>query len=245
MPLRVVIVEDEEPARVLLAEYLSRHEDVKVVATCANGFEAVKAVSNTNPDLLLLDIQMPKLDGFEVLELIEREIPVIFITAFDEHAVRAFDVHAVDYLLKPFDPERLDEALDRARRRIEEQVVPAIAEIVAAARRGRSHATRILVREKADVHVIPVADVDYIEARDDYVCVKAHKKEHLKKARLSDLEKQLDAARFVKIHRSYLLNIDRLAHIETYAKDSRVAILADGSRLPVSRSGYARLSKLL
>jgi len=242
-PLRVIIVDDEEPARGLLRELLGRHEGVVVVAECANGFEAVKAVGEQEPDLLLLDIQMPKLDGFEVLELIERDIPVIFITAYDEHALRAFEVHAVDYLLKPFTAERLGEALAHVQGKMERRP-PLLEELADAARPERRLLERILVREGAEVHVIPVKSVDYIEACDDAVEIHLGKRRHRKFQRMSFFEDRLDPELFVRIHRSYLLNVERLQRIELYAKDSRIAILTDGTKLPVSRSGYGRLRDL-
>lgn len=240
--IRVVVVDDEAPARRMLADYLAEIPGFELVAECANGFEAVKAVAEHDPDLLLLDIQMPKLDGFEVLELLERELAVVFVTAHDEHALRAFEVHAVDYLLKPVARERLEEALARARSRVGPR--PRAAELRASARPGQ-WLERVLVRDGTRVHVIPVAAVDYVEARDDAVEIRAGGASHRKQERLGDLEQRLDPARFVRVHRSYLLNVDRLRRLELYAKDSRVAILADGTRLPVSRSGYERLRGLL
>ena len=243
--LRVAIVDDEALARQVLREYLSRHADVEIVAECTNGFEAVKAVADDRPDLLLLDIQMPRLDGFEVLELIGRETPVIFVTAYDEYALKAFDVHAVDYLLKPFSAERLSEALARARERIGRGERLPVDALTAAARPRQGPITRVLIRDGAQVHVLPVGRIDYVEAQDDYVCFRAEGRQYLKDQTLAHLETQLDPARFVRIHRSYILNIERLARVELYAKDSRVAILRDGTKLPISRSGYGRLSELL
>jgi two-component system LytT family response regulator len=243
--MKVAIVDDEALARNLLREYLSDCEDVEIVAECANGFEAVKAVTESKPDLLLLDIQMPRLDGFEVLELVGRETSVIFVTAYDKYALRAFDVYAVDYLLKPFSPERLREALSRARRRLDaKQPLPA-AQLIAAARPPGAYLERIAIRDGANVHVIPVSKIDYAEAQDDYVSFRAEGKSLLKQQTLSEVESALDPAQFVRIHRSYILNIDRLAKLELYAKDSHAAILRDGTRLPVSRSGYARLNAVL
>ena len=244
--LRVVIVDDEPLARSMVREYVAAHAGVEVVAECGNGFEAVKAVADLNPDLMFLDVQMPKLNGFEVLELIGRDVPVIFTTAYDQYALRAFEVHAVDYLLKPFSAERFAEALSRARARLQSQE-PAvdIAALVAAGRPRQGAVERVLIRDKSQVHVLPVEKIDYVEAQDDYVCFKAEGKQYLKDQTMGALEATLDPARFVRIHRSYLLNIERIARVELYAKDSRVAILRDGTRLPVSRAGYARLAKLL
>ena len=244
--LRVIMVDDEEPARKLLREYLEGAPGVSIVAECGNGFEAVKAVADHDPDLLLLDIQMPKLNGLEVVELLERNLPIIFITAHDEHALRAFELHAVDYLLKPYSAERLVEALERARERIGRgDVMPALDQVVSAARPDDGNLERILVRDGSDVRVIPVEAVDYIEAKDDAVAIHTGGHTHLKAQRLATLEERLDAKRFIRVHRSFILNIDRLRSIELYAKDSRIAILADGAKVPVSRAGYSRLRELL
>ena len=253
--LRAVVVDDEAPARSLLREYLSAHEDIAVAAECANGFEAVKVIHELKPEIVFLDVQMPKLDGFEVLELLEPGPAVVFCTAYDEYALRAFEVHAVDYLLKPFGRERLSEALARVRARRGEASATSTAtiaapvmhalEISAAARPGSRPLERILVRDGAKVHVIPVDQVDYLEAQDDYVAIHAQGRSWLKPQPLAELAAQLDAGRFVRIHRSYVLQVTRLARLELYAKDSRVAILPDGRQLPVSRSGYARLRELM
>ncbi|HET9266270.1 MAG TPA: LytTR family DNA-binding domain-containing protein [Vicinamibacterales bacterium] len=249
--LRVVIVDDEPPARSVVREFLGRHSGIEVVAECGNGFDAVKAVSELSPDLLFLDVQMPKLDGFEVLELLGREVPVVFITAYDQYALRAFDVHAVDYLLKPFSEDRFAEALQRTRERLRSRSSPGeeggvdVEALVAQARPRHGPLERVLIRDGAQVHVIPVDRLDYVEAQDDYVAFKADGRQHLKDQTMAKVEELLDPARFVRIHRSYLLNIERIARVELYAKDSRVAILRDGTRLPVSRAGYARLAKLL
>ena len=242
--LRVVIVDDEEPARMAVRQDLEALGGVTIVAECANGFEAVRVVSEQPVDLLLLDVQMPKLDGFDVLELIGRNVPVIFITAYDEFALRAFDVHAVDYLLKPFARERLEAALARARAR-RGQPGPDPAVVRAAARPAAGPLDRLVIRDGPHVHVVPVKKIDFVEAQDDYVAVHTAGKSLLKEQTLAELERQLDASRFVRVHRSYLLNIERLARVELYAKDSRIAILHDGRKVPISRAGYQRLQELL
>lgn len=221
------------------------HPDVDIVAECGNGFEAVKAVSELKPDLMFLDVQMPKLSGFEVLELLGQEVPVVFTTAYDQYALRAFEVHAVDYLLKPFGPERFADALSRARARLAAREALPVEALLADARPRQTPLERVLIRDGSQVHVLPVDRIDYVEAQDDYVSFKSEGKEYLKDQTLSSVEAGLDPARFVRIHRSYLLNIDRIARVELYAKDSRVAILRDAVRLPVSRAGYARLARLL
>lgn len=250
--LRVLVVEDEEPARLLLREYLAEVPGVELVGECANGFEAVKKVAELQPDVLLLDVRMPKLDGFEVLELLGPGAPaVIFTTAYDEYALRAFEVHAVDYLRKPFPQARLAEALARVRQARgpgREAAAAPVAnlgrELGRAARRGQ-FLERVLVRDGARIHVLPCDQLDYVEAQDDEIVLAAGKDRWRKAERLGDLEASLDPGRFVRIHRSYLLNVDRLARLELYAKDSRIAILRDGTRLPVSRAGFQRLRELL
>jgi len=232
-------------------EFVAAHPGVEVVAECGNGFDAVKAVAELSPDLMFLDVQMPKLNGFEVLELIGREVPVIFTTAYDQYALRAFEVHAVDYLLKPFSAERFHEAIHRARERMRaKDAAPAgeagnIDKIISDAKPRSGPAGRVLIRDGANVHVLPVDKIDYVEAQDDYVAFKSEGKQYLKDQTLSAVEEALDPSRFVRIHRSFILNIDRISKVELYAKDSRMAILRDGTRLPVSRAGYARLSQLL
>lgn len=243
--MRIAIVDDEEPARTLLREYLASYRDIEIVAECANGFEVVKVVTDLKPDLLLLDIQMPKLDGFEVLELIGREVGVIFTTAYDKYALKAFEVHAVDYLLKPFTADRLREALDRAKARIQAKQLLPIEDLARTARPAGARSDRILIRDGANVHVIPLSKIDYVEAQDDYICFRSEGKRYLKQQTLADLESLLDPSQFVRIHRSYVLNIERLSKLELYAKDSHAAILRDGTRLPVSRSGYVKLNSLL
>jgi two-component system LytT family response regulator len=244
-PLRVVIVDDEEPARALLREYVGRAEGVEVVGECRNGFEAVKAVHDLKPDLLFLDIQMPKLNGFEVLELLGRDVAVVFATAFDEHAIKAFEVNAVDYILKPVSPERVKTALERARQRLAARAPMPVAELVAAARPVGEPASRLVVRQGARVHVIPADKLDYAEAQDDYVSLRSEGKSYLKQQTLSDLEASLDPKHFVRIHRSCLLNLDRLARIDTEGGEPKAVVLHDGTRLPLSRSGYGRLKGLL
>jgi two-component system LytT family response regulator len=243
--LRVVIVDDEEPARLALRQALEDVGDAEVVGECANGFEAVKAVGELRPDLVLLDVQMPKLDGFEVLELLGAEVPVVFVTAYDEFALRAFEVHAVDYLLKPVTPERLATALARVRARGGAAGGPSPTALRQSARPPGAPLERVVIRDGPQVHVLPVGRIDYVEAQDDYVGFRTGGRTLLKEQTLADLESQLDARRFVRIHRSYLLNIERLARVELYAKDSRIAILSDGTKLPVSRAGYQRLQRLL
>ena len=243
--IRTVVVDDEALSRALILEYLAEHPDVEVLGECANGSEAVRAVTELRPDLLFLDVQMPKLDGFEVLELVGADVDVIFVTAYDTYALRAFEVHAVDYLLKPFGAERFAEALTQARARLARAERAPVPQVVASARPTGAHRERILIRSGAQVEVVPVGRIDYILARDDYVGVMVGGRELLKQQTLADLAGQLDPERFVRIHRSCVLNVDRLARLEAATRQSTVAVLKDGTRLPVSRTGYARLNELL
>ncbi|MGH8259197.1 MAG: LytR/AlgR family response regulator transcription factor [Steroidobacteraceae bacterium] len=244
--MRVLIVDDEPLARTLLAELLGAIDGVEVVGQAGDGFEAVRLAEALGPDLMLLDVQMPKLSGLEVLELLGPRAPgVVFVTAHDEFALRAFEVHAVDYVLKPVQPARLETALARARERLREPAArPSAGDLVRAARPGQ-FLERVLIREDARVHVLPVAQIDFIEAQDDYLWFVAGTKRLRKQQTLAELGAQLDPARFPRIHRSFLLNIERLARIEPYAKDSWQAILATGAHLPISKSGYTRLRELL
>ena len=239
-----LIVDDEELARQILRELLQSHPEIRIVAECANGFEAVKAIGEHKPGLIFLDVQMPKLTGFDVLELLETDAAIIFVTAYDQYAMRAFEVHAVDYLLKPVSRERFEEALERAKNRIGEKM-PAPQQLAAAARPPQQFLERLVVKDGTRVTIVPVAKLDYVEAQDDYVALASQGKKHLKQQTIASIEAGLDPSRFVRIHRSYIVNFERVTRIEPYGKDSRLAILADGTRLPVSRSGYARLKSLL
>ena len=243
--INAVIVDDEPLAREIVREFLSQHRDINIVAECGNGFDAVKVITELKPDILFLDIQMPKLNGFEVLELIERDVVVIFTTAYDEFALRAFEVHAADYLLKPFSQERLNEALEQARAKLGVSTAVTLDALVHDRHNATKPAERVLIRDGSRVHIIPVEKIDYVEAQDDYVAIRSEGKKYLKQMRLSSLEEELDPQKFVRIHRSYILNLEQLAKIELYAKDSRVAILRDGTKLQVSRTGYAKLKQYL
>jgi two-component system LytT family response regulator len=243
--LRTIIVDDEEPARLLLREFLSGREDVELIAECENGFDAVKSITESKPDLVILDIQMPKLNGFEVLELVDESPAIIFATAHNQYAVKAFEIHAVDYILKPFSKERLDEAIEHVKERIKKNKNIPVQALAAASGMKSTPIERVLVKDGSKVHVIPVDRIDYIEAEDDYVAIKSDGKSHLKQMRMAELEKELDSTKFVRVHRSYILNLERIARIELYAKDSRMAILKDGTKLLISRSGYEKLKGML
>ena len=242
--LRVLVVDDEPPARAMLADMLRQAGGVEVVGECANGFEAVKAAEAEKPDAVFLDIQMPRLNGLEVAELLDPGVAVVFVTAYDEHAVRAFEANAADYVLKPFRRERLLQSVEKARRRAGGEARPGAA-LAEAMRAPGEHSSRIVVRDGPRVHVIPAADLDWARAEDDYVRLAASGREFLKAQTLSSLEASLEPARFLRVHRSYLVNVDRLRAIEATARGGHVAVLSTGTKIPVSREGHARLKALL
>lgn len=239
--MRIIIVDDEALARGVVREYLSEHADAEIVAECANGFEAVKAITELEPDLVFLDIQMPKLDGFEVAELAAGKAHFIFATAYDQYAIRAFEFHALDYLLKPFSQQRFDQALAHARERLGSAAGGAVQAMAREAVARNKPLGRVLIRDGAKVHVIASGKIEYIEAQDDYVQIRAEGKSYLKNQSLSELEGQLEPERFLRIHRSYIVNIECVSRIEQATKDSHVAILRDGSKLPISRTGYQKI----
>jgi len=230
-----------------MIEHLSKVPTIEVVGQAANGFEAVKLAEELNPDVVFLDIQMPKLSGFEVLELLgERAPAVVFCTAFDEFALRAFEVHAVDYLLKPVEPARLTAAVERVAERLANRTPPPSAQALSVAARppGKS-LERVLIRHEGRVHVLPMERIDFVEAQDDYLEFASGGKRFRKQQTMADLESQVDPTRFVRIHRSFIMNIERLSRIDLYGKDSWLAILSDGSKLPMSRTGHAKLKEII
>jgi two-component system LytT family response regulator len=248
--MRVIIVDDELLARAVLREHLAGQPDVDIVGECANGFEAVKAIAELAPDLVFLDIQMPRLDGFEVVELAgaggSKCAQYVFVTAYDQFALRAFEVHALDYLLKPFSRERLEQALAHARERLGNPASNHAAALAALdAARRRAPLDRILIRDGTRVQVIPVGSIDYIEAQDDYVQVCAAGRAWLKSQRLAELEEQLDPGAFVRVHRSYIVSLAAIERIEQAGRDRHCAVLRGGARIPVSRSGYQKLRELM
>ena len=244
--IRALVVDDEELARQALKIELQAFPEIEICGECANGFEAVKAVTELQPDLLFLDIQMPKLDGFDTLELLGDKAPaVVFVTAHDEYALKAFEARALDYLLKPARAERLRPCLERVKKMISEKRLEPHDELLLEHRKNQAPLTRILVRIGPEVHIVPVREIGYIEAQDDYIKLYAAGKSYLKSERMNRIEGLLDGRQFCRIHRSYILNIDYLKKIEPYTRDSFVAKLKTGETLPVSRPGYARLKELL
>jgi len=242
---KVIIIDDEPLARSIVKEYLQQHPQLELVAECGDGFEGVKAIQQFHPDLIFLDIQMPKINGFEMLELIEQPPSVIFTTAFDEYAIRAFEAHAVDYLLKPFNQERFDRALAKWLDNKAPAPEAVTKELLATAAQSPTQNNRIVVKNGSKIKIIPAHDVFYLEAADDYVKIHTHEGYFLKNKTMSYFEQVLDTQQFVRSHRSYIVNVQQITRIDPYEKDNHVAILRTGAKVPVSRGGYAKLKLVL
>lgn len=241
---KAIIIDDEMLARGIVAEYLGRHADIKVVAQCANGFEGLKAIQLHKPDLIFLDVQMPKISGFEMLELLDPVPPVIFTTAFDDYALKAFEASAVDYLLKPFSQERFDTALNKWRTRQQDNS-KALKQLLDEPLRPPEETSRVVVKNHSEITIVPVEDILYIEAFDDYVKLFTSNKYYLKKKTMNYYEQVLDKTRFFRTHRSFMINLKELTRIEPLEKNTYVALLKNGKRIPLSRSGYAKLRETL
>lgn len=244
-PLKAIIVDDEALARAVVREHLASHPEIEVLAECGNGFDAVKAVHDLNPDLVFLDIQMPKLDGFEVLELLDPLPAVVFVTAYDQYALKAFEAHAVDYLLKPFSRERFEEALAKVQEKIRAKAPLPVAPADLSAAGRPWPLERLVVRDGGKVTLIAMSKLDYVQAQDDYVELHSEGRGILKQQTLASLEAQLDPTRFIRIHRSFILNLDRLVRLEQQPSESWLAVLQNGKKLPVSKTGYQRLKEIL
>jgi two-component system LytT family response regulator len=240
MTLRLIVVDDEPPARARLRRLLKAHAGIELIAECGDGASAVQAIESATPDLVLLDVQMPELDGFEVLRALDmpRLPAVIFVTAFDHYALRAFEVHALDYVLKPVEADRLGAALDHARGRIAERrsATSGLADLLRELKRDRPQLTRIPVRSEGKVKVIELADVDWLSAADNYVTIHAGGREFLVRDTLAALERQLDPRSFVRVHRSTIVRFDRIAELTPDAHGDFEIGLKDGTRLGMSRS---------
>ena len=242
MNFTALVIDDEPIARHAIVRLLRADPEIELLGECGDGASAVIAIRSQSPDLVFLDIQMPKLDGFEVAELARNKTRYIFATAFDQYAIKAFEFHALDYLLKPFSQQRFDQALAHACANMGNGKRDTAVEHMVREAAGRDKPlSRVLIRDGAKVHVINADKIEHIEAQDDYVQIRSEGKSYLKNQRLTELEGQLDGERFLRIHRSYIVNITFVERIEQATKDSHVAILKDGGRIPVSRSGYQKL----
>ena len=244
--IKALIIDDEPLARMIVKEYLASYSDIQLLQECNDGFEGVKAIQQYQPDLVFLDIQMPKINGFEMLELIDQPPAVIFTTAFDEYAIKAFESHAIDYLLKPFSQERFDKAIQKWREQCNANPVSAISQtLLETASQSPTQNQRIVVKTGTKIKIIPVEDVHYLEASDDYVKIHTKEGSFLKNKTMSYFEKSLDKALFVRTHRSYIVNIQQITRLDAYEKDSHSAVLKSGAVVHVSKSGYSKLKEVL
>ncbi|MGB8357358.1 MAG: LytTR family transcriptional regulator DNA-binding domain-containing protein [Bacteroidales bacterium] len=245
--IRVLIIEDEAPARELIKYMLKEHTDIEVAGECADGFCGAREIKEKHPDLIFLDIQMPKLTGFELLEVLDEKPEVIFTTAFDQYAIRAFELNAVDYLLKPYSKERFDDALAKAVSRIgKETAEPArIEKLVTTATEAEGYLTRIVFRKGAGIKIIPLNLISYLAAEDDYVMIYYSEGKALKPKTMKYYEDHLPPSLFMRVHRSYMVNIEHITRLEPYSKDNYVAVLKSGEKIPVSRAGYKMLREKL
>lgn len=241
---KVIIIDDEPLARSVVNEYLQKHTGMEVVQECADGFEGLKAIQQHQPDLIFLDIQMPKITGFEMLELIDQPPAVIFTTAYDEFAIKAFEAHAIDYLLKPFSQDRFDKAIAKYTEQKTENGKNT-QELLEAAAHSPAQNQRVVVKNGSKIKIIPVHDVFYLEAADDYVKIHTPEGYFLKNKTMNHFESTLDPQQFVRSHRSYIVNVQQITRIDPYEKDNHIAILRSGAKVPVSRSGYGKLKEVL
>jgi len=246
--LQTLIIEDEELARNLLRSYLKDHSDIEVIGECENGFDGVKAINEKKPDLVFLDIQMPKITGFEMIELLDFKPQIIFTTAYDQYALKAFELNAVDYLLKPFSKDRLLAAIEKVKHRIanEEDNAEKLDEL-SNFRPGEEYIDRVVVKDRHKIHIITVDQIRYVESLDDYVMIYTHDGRHMKQKTMKYFETNLDPKNFIRIHRSYIVQVDNIAEIQQYEKESYIVILKDKdkTKLKVSKTGYKKIKEVL
>ena len=243
--IKAILIDDEPLARSLIKEYLQNYNEIKVMQECNDGFEGVKAIAQHQPNIIFLDIQMPKINGFEMLELIEQPPAVIFTTAFDEYAIKAFENHAIDYLLKPFSKERFDKAIKKYLDGANISATTNTKTLIETASQSPPQSQRVVVKTAGKIKIIPIEEIHFLEAADDYVKIYCKEGNFLKNKTLTHYEKLLDSSQFVRTHRSYIVNIQYITRIDVYEKDSHIAILKTGLKVPVSKTGYAKLKMVL
>lgn len=245
--IRTIIIDDEQLARSITNSYLSKHPEIEIVAECSNGFDAIKKINEEKPDLIFLDIQMPKINGFEMLELLEDPPAIIFTTAYDQFAIKAFEVSAVDYLLKPFSEERFNEALKKSYKHIQDkfQQNSAIKNIIKQNDERIEFLERVVIKEGAKISILPVESIKWIEAQDDYVMINSEQGRFIKKKTMRYFENHLNENMFIRIHRSYIINADYIQHLEQKGKETYRLILKNGKELPVSKTGLTKLKNTL
>jgi two-component system LytT family response regulator len=240
--MKTIIIDDEPLARSIVKEYLQSYSEIEVVSECNDGFEGMKAIQQHKPDLVFLDIQMPKINGFEMLELFEDPPSVIFTTAFDEFAIKAFELNAIDYLLKPFNKERFDKAVQKFLQQSTNQQTQSVLETAA---QSPGQQNRVVVKVGNKIKIIPVNQINYLEAADDYVKIVTAEGSFLKKRTMNFFEQSLATWHFVRIHRSYIVNTQLITRIDAHEKDSHLVLLSSGAKLPVSKTGYLKLKEIL
>ena len=244
--IKTLIIDDEKLARDVIKAYLKDHQDVEIVGECANGFEGVKLIHEKNPDLVFLDIQMPKLTGFEMLELLDQQPVIVFSTAYDEFAIKAFEKNTADYLLKPYPQDRFNEALQKARERLASKTdTTVVNRLIEDHQNSVEVLDRIVIRSGSKIIILGLDNIQYFEAQDDYVAIFSEGNKYLKQLRMKYLQAALPQDQFARVHRSYIVAIDQIDKIEAYTKDSYLAILKSSDRIPVSRSGYQTLKEAL
>ena len=246
--LKTLLIEDEELARNLLRSYLKDHPDIEIIGECENGFDGVKAINDKKPDLVFLDIQMPKITGFEMIELLDHKPQIIFTTAYDQYALKAFELNAVDYLLKPFSKERMQKAIEKVVHHIHnaESNIEKLEEL-SNFRPGEAFIDRVVVKDRHKIHIITVDKIRYIESLDDYVMIYTTDGRHMKQKTMKYFETYLDPKNFIRIHRSFIVQVDNIAEIQQYEKESYVVILKDKdkTKLKVSKTGYKKIKEVL
>jgi two-component system, LytTR family, response regulator len=243
--IRIVLIDDEAPAREIVKHYLKEIESVEIIAECSDGFSGLKTISELKPDLVFLDIQMPRLTGIELLEVLTEKPEIIFCTAYDQYAIRAFELNAIDYLMKPFPQRRFNEAVRKAIEKIRSGKgnKEAANKLLAKKPEPMQPANRVVVRKGNSINVIPLEQIRYVEAQDDYVMIYYSAGKALKQQTMKSFEDSLPKSDFIRIHRSYIVNVVEIKKIEPYGKDSHVAVLNSGDKLPVSRTGYKQLKE--
>ncbi len=246
--MKVIIIEDEAPARDIVKTFLKSVPEIEMVGEYDNGFDGMKGIKTHNPDLVFLDVQMPKITGFEMLELMDETPEIIFTTAYDQYAIKAFELNAVDYLLKPFSKDRFIQAVEKAKIRLESKITDhrnSVKKIPQSLDENEENIFRIVAKKRGDIHVIPVEDILFIEAKDDYVMIYSKDGKYLKEKTMKYYETHLDGSEFVRVHRSYILRIDQVKRLEPYGKSSYLAILNNDQKVNVSSSGYKKLKEVL
>ena len=243
--ITAIIVEDEDLAKDILKNYLKDFPKIELIGEYSDGFSGVQAINKLKPDLVLLDIKIPRISGIEIVELLDYEPQVVFVTAYNEYAIKAFEMNAVDYLMKPFSRERFSLAINRAFERLDKNDPHQIPPYKALGPENDELLERIVVKSRSNIHLIKLEDLIYLEAQDDYVMIYTQDKRYMKQRSLKFYEEHLDPSEFVRVHRSYIIRINQITRLEQYEKESYKLSMANNSKVPVSKSGYKRLKEVL